>query len=61
MRKALLALVQMWWPGAEKELSREDRRLYQRITDPSSPEFILDQPDYYAFYTHSLFQAKVPK
>lgn len=51
----------MRWPGAEKELSREDRRLYQRITDPSSPEFILDQPDYYAFYTYSLFQAKVPK
>ena len=61
MRNALLALVQMRWPGAEKELSREDRRLYQRITDPSSPEFILDQPDYYAFYTYSLFQAKVPK
>jgi demethylmenaquinone methyltransferase/2-methoxy-6-polyprenyl-1,4-benzoquinol methylase len=61
MRDALLALVQMRWPGAEKELRREDRRLYHRITDPSSPEFILDQPDYYAFYTYSLFRAVVPK
>jgi ubiquinone/menaquinone biosynthesis C-methylase UbiE len=58
MRDALLALVQMRWPGAEKELNREDRLLYHRITDPSSPEFILDQPDYYAFYTYSLFRAR---
>jgi ubiquinone/menaquinone biosynthesis C-methylase UbiE len=58
MRDALLALLRMRWPGAEKELNREDRRLYHRITDPSSPEFILDQPDYYAFYTCSLFRAR---
>ncbi len=61
MRDALLALVQMRWPGAEKELSGEDRRLYLRITDPASSEFVLDQPDYYAFYTYSLFRAAVPK
>jgi len=61
VRSALLALIQMRWLEAEKELSRADRLLYQRITDPSSPEFILSQPDYYGFYTYTLFRAAVPK
>jgi demethylmenaquinone methyltransferase/2-methoxy-6-polyprenyl-1,4-benzoquinol methylase len=56
-RNALLALIEMRWRAAEKELSRADRRLFRRITDPSSPEFILDQPGYYGFYTYSLFRA----
>lgn len=37
-----------------------DWKLYQRITDPTSADFILDQPDYYGFYTYTLFQAKAP-
>jgi SAM-dependent methyltransferase len=59
-RDALFSLIRMRWLGAEKELSRADRRLFQQITDPSSPEFILDQPDYYGFYTYTLFRAKAP-
>ncbi len=61
VRRALLALIQMRWLEAEKELSRADRLLYKRITDPSSPEFILNQPDYYGFYTYTLFQAASPR
>jgi SAM-dependent methyltransferase len=60
IRDALLSLIQMRWLEAEKELNREDRRLFQQITDPVSPEFILDQPDYYGFYTYTLFRAKAP-
>jgi len=60
IRSALLTLTQMRWLEAERELSRADRRLYQSITDPSSPDFILDQPDYYGFYTYTLFSAKAP-
>jgi SAM-dependent methyltransferase len=59
-RNALLSLIRMRWLGAEKELSRADRRLFQRIIDPSSPEFILDQPEYYGFYTYTLFRGKAP-
>jgi hypothetical protein len=51
----------MRWLEAEKELSRADLRLFQKITDPSSPEFILDQPDYYGFYTYTLFRARAPR
>jgi hypothetical protein len=60
IHSALLSLIQMRWLEAEKELNRADRRLFQQITDPSSPEFILDQADYYGFYTYTLFQAKAP-
>ena len=60
VRSALLSLIQMRWLAAEKEISRADRRLYQSITDPSSPDFILDRPDYYGFYTYTLFRAKAP-
>ena len=58
LRRALLSLIRMRWLAAEKELSPADRSLFQQITDPSSPEFILDQPDYYGFYTYTLFRAK---
>jgi SAM-dependent methyltransferase len=59
-RDALLSLIRMRWLGAEKELNRADRRLFQRITDPSSGEFILAQRDYYGFFTYTLFRAKAP-
>jgi len=58
IREALAALIDMRWSGGESELSQEDRRLYQRLTNPDSPDFILNLPDYYAFYTHSLFRGK---
>ena len=61
IRSALLTLIQMRWLNAEKELSRADRELYERITDSSSPEFILNQPDYYGFYTYTLFRAAAPQ
>ena len=59
-RNALIALFRMLWPDAEKELQQEDRTLYQRICLPESPDFILNHPDYYAFYTYSMFHGKVP-
>jgi demethylmenaquinone methyltransferase/2-methoxy-6-polyprenyl-1,4-benzoquinol methylase len=61
MRKALLSLIEMRWRGAEKELSGSDRRLYLRITDPACPDFVLDLPDYYGFYTCTLFAAEAPE
>jgi demethylmenaquinone methyltransferase/2-methoxy-6-polyprenyl-1,4-benzoquinol methylase len=59
LRSALRALFQMRWPGVEAELSPEDFSEYQRLCLPESPDFILDHPDYYAFFTYSMFQGKV--
>jgi SAM-dependent methyltransferase len=64
-RRALTALFEMRWPGVEPELRKEDahgERLwaeYRRLCLPESPDFILDHPDYYAFFTYSMFQGKV--
>jgi demethylmenaquinone methyltransferase/2-methoxy-6-polyprenyl-1,4-benzoquinol methylase len=61
MRDALIALFEMRWTGVERELSLEDWSAFQRLCRPESPEFILNRPDYYAFFTYSLFQGEVDK
>lgn len=58
-RSALAALIQMRWPGVESELNPEDWTEYKRLCLPESPDFILDHPDYYAFFTYSMFHGKV--
>jgi len=59
MRNALVALLEMRWPGAQSELTPEDWTEFQRLCQPKSQDFILDLPDYYAFYTYSMFRGKV--
>lgn len=59
LRRALQALFQMRWPGVESELNQADWQEYQRLCLPESADFILDQPDYYAFFTYSMFHGKV--
>lgn len=61
MRSALIALFQMRWPWVESELSQEDRAEYRRLCLPESPDFILDHPDYYAFFTYSMFHGRVAR
>ena len=59
LRSALLALFEMRWPGVESELAPDDWAEYQRLCLPESPDFILDHPDYYAFFAYSMFCGKV--
>ncbi|MDJ0819512.1 MAG: methyltransferase domain-containing protein [Desulfobacterales bacterium] len=61
LRSALIALFQMRWPEVESELTQEDWAEYQRLCLPESPDFILNHPDYYAFFTYSMFHGKVAK
>lgn len=58
---ALLSLFQMRWGGAQSEITMEEWSEYQRLCSIESPDFILDIPDYYAFFTYSLFYGKVIK
>jgi demethylmenaquinone methyltransferase/2-methoxy-6-polyprenyl-1,4-benzoquinol methylase len=60
LRRALVALFDMRWPGVEPELTPEDRAAYRRLCLPESPDFILDRADYYAFFTYSMFYGRVP-
>jgi demethylmenaquinone methyltransferase/2-methoxy-6-polyprenyl-1,4-benzoquinol methylase len=59
MRDALIALFGMRWTGVESELTEEEWVEYQRLCLPDSPDFILNHPDYYVFFTYSLFYGRV--
>ncbi|VUT27685.1 MAG: hypothetical protein SYNGOMJ08_00235 [Candidatus Syntrophoarchaeum sp. GoM_oil] len=59
IRSALTALIEMRWVDVEPELSKEDWIEFQRLCLPESPDFILDIPDYYVFFTYSMFQGNV--
>lgn len=59
-RIALTSLFEMLWsvsPGAPET----DRIEYQRLCQADSPDFILNLPEYYAFFTYTLFSGKVAK
>ncbi|MDY6958864.1 MAG: class I SAM-dependent methyltransferase [Halobacteriota archaeon] len=58
--EALSALIEMRWPNAESELEPKFQKEFQQLCDPDSPDFILNLPDYYAFFTYSMFWGKVP-
>lgn len=61
IRDALIALFDMRWAGAKSEVSGKEWAKFQRLCRPGSEELILDIPDYYAFFTYSLFQGQVIK
>ncbi|MBL7129692.1 MAG: methyltransferase type 11, partial [Ignavibacteria bacterium] len=61
IRTALISLIQMRWTSLKSELSSDDLEEFQRLVKPESPDFILNLPDYYAFFTYSLFYGKIPK
>jgi hypothetical protein len=58
-RDALVALFEMRWGGAEPEVSAADWKAFRDLCSPTSPDFILSCPDYYAFFTESLFCGRV--
>ncbi|MBU2548930.1 MAG: class I SAM-dependent methyltransferase [Proteobacteria bacterium] len=60
LREALLSLFDMRWGRAGSELPEDIRREYEKLVRPDSPGFILDRTDYYAFFTYTLFQGRVP-
>ena len=59
LHNALADLFRMRWPGVEAELSQEERTEYRRLCLPESPDYILNQADYYAFFTYSMFSGLV--
>ena len=60
VRQALEELIDMRWPSVVSELSAEDRAEFERLCRPDSPDFILNLPDYYAFFTYTMFRGRKP-
>ncbi len=59
LRCSLEGLFEMRWSGVEEDLSGQDLAEYRRLCYLESPDFILDLPDYYAFFTYSMFTGRV--
>jgi SAM-dependent methyltransferase len=60
VREGLAGLFEMRWYGAGEELAAEERAEFERLTDAASPDFILNDPAYYAFFTYTMFWGRVP-
>lgn len=60
-RIAITSLLDMLWGIPQPETSQDDWNEYQRLCDPASNDFILDVPDYYGFFTYTLFRGTVIK
>jgi len=58
-RRCLISLCGMLWGEMLSRMDDADRSEYLRLTDPESPDFILNEMDYYAFFTYSLFEGRV--
>jgi ubiquinone/menaquinone biosynthesis C-methylase UbiE len=58
-KNALKELIKQRWPDVADELSPDDLAEFQRLCLPGSPDFILSLPDYYAFFTYTMFWGTV--
>jgi ubiquinone/menaquinone biosynthesis C-methylase UbiE len=60
-RKALTSLFEMLWGTRQPDVSVADWEEFQRLCSPASPELILNLPEYYGFFTYTLFRGQVSK
>lgn len=58
-RAGLISLFDMLWGERQAGVTAEDWSAYRRLCLPESVDFILDIPDYVAFFTYSLFEGRV--
>jgi demethylmenaquinone methyltransferase/2-methoxy-6-polyprenyl-1,4-benzoquinol methylase len=58
-RAALISLFEMLWN--ESVATEADRLEYRRLCRAESPDCILNLPEYYAFFTYTLFSGRVSK
>ena len=43
----------------QSRMDNEDREEYLRLTEPESPDLIMNETDYDAFFTYSIFEGRV--
>jgi len=60
VRSALEALLEMRWSSNPTGLAPRERDRFRRLIDPRGGAQILDVPDYYGFFTYTLFTAQKP-
>jgi demethylmenaquinone methyltransferase/2-methoxy-6-polyprenyl-1,4-benzoquinol methylase len=60
-KKALTSLAEMLWGTQSPQVTPGDWEAYKRLCRPESNECILNLPDYYGFFTYTLFSGTVAK
>jgi ubiquinone/menaquinone biosynthesis C-methylase UbiE len=60
-KTGLTSLFEMLWGTQQPEVFSEDWKEYQRLCRSDSSDFILDLPEYYGFFTYTLFRGRVPR
>ncbi len=58
-QEALISLFEMRWGTAKSELSESDYIEFKRLCDSKSPDCVLKRPDYYGFFTYTMFRGTV--
>ena len=51
----------MLWGEASADASPVDMEAYRRLCSLGSPDFILDVPEYCAFFTYTMFTGEVAR
>ena len=59
IREAMALLFEMLWGDAIGLASRADNEAYRRLCLPTSPDFIVDIPEYCGFFTYTMFTGRV--
>jgi len=59
IRHGLTLLFEMLWGGSIAQASKSDIEEYRRLCSPASPDFIVDIPEYYGFFTYTMFSGRV--
>jgi demethylmenaquinone methyltransferase/2-methoxy-6-polyprenyl-1,4-benzoquinol methylase len=59
IRHALTLLFGMLWGGSIAQAPKPDREEYLRLCSPSSHDFIVDVPEYFGFFTYTMFTGRV--
>jgi demethylmenaquinone methyltransferase/2-methoxy-6-polyprenyl-1,4-benzoquinol methylase len=59
LRRALASLFKMLWEQPPAGVWEQDWRSYERLCRPESPDCILDLSAYHAFFTYTMFRARV--
>ena len=60
-RTALVSLFDMLWGLPQPGASPEDLLEFKRLCQPESPDFILNIPNYYGFFTYTVIRGVVDK
>lgn len=54
-KESIKILMNMLWEKSGPEVSKEDWELYRKLASQDSGNYILNNKDYYGFYTYTLF------